>query len=650
MYGRQGAVADGSDCLMYLIQHNMAYIGTGGNKENDKTLRIEANETVELNSGKIYFQTTDAQGKFKVGDSFFADFETGTTSIDANTVAFDALSEIRITTGNDTTFIDGTQIDTGNIVINGNKISSSTGNLVLDAITKHDIRSDVSMSGTLDITGNFSIGQTLTRIGDQQSDTVTFNMDLDQDLKPGAGGLRSLGSGHQGWKDIFVSEANIADIRIFDNVITTTASNADLEFVANGTGNILLADNNVEVDNDLEAGKLTVPSLSYTGNITQTGDIATNGKTVTGSVTVDNINVSRDAFLKQIDIAGGNITNTVTNSDLILTAIGTGKVRIPGNNVKIDNDISVDTYQVGGNIFFTGDVDSNVYSTDNIRIFQNNIETTQSNSDLELRGTGTGSVLVENLFFKNRTITSGPPGVINGSINFAPASGILVLSGTDALQFPKGAIAQRNNETGDVRFNSQLGVFEGFSTGTVTFGGVFSDDQQTSVQVHPTNNHLDFNVDGSLVGTINIAQVEMPGLQTDDILIDGKKITTNVSNSDLELTPNGTGAVNIIGNTINLSSLSSGIIENDTTGALTISATDEGYHKIGGTFGVRIPIGTTAQRGSGNQIGDTRYNTTEAYMETWDGSVWQVSAGGGGETISEETMENLILEFTLALG
>ena len=63
-------------------------------------------------------------------------------------------------------------------------------------------------------------------------------------------------------------------IRIFDNVITTTARNADLEFVANGTGNILLADNNVEVDNDPEAGKLTVPSL-YTGNITQTGDIAT---------------------------------------------------------------------------------------------------------------------------------------------------------------------------------------------------------------------------------------------------------------------------------------------------------------------------------------------------------------------------------------
>ena len=654
VYGNQGAVADGGDCLMYLIQHNMAYIGTGRNKENDKTLRIEANETVELNSGKIYFQTTDAQGKFKVGDNFFADFDTGNTSIDANTVAFDSLSEIRINTGSDTTFIDGTRIDTGNILLSGNRISSSTGNLVLDAITKHDMRSDVSMNGKLDITGNFSIGQTLTRIGDEVTDTVNFNVDLDQDLKPGSGGIRSLGSTSKRWQNVFVSEANIDDIRIFDNVITTTASNTDLEFVANSTGNILLSDNNLQVDNNLEAGKLIVPTLTYTGNLTQTGDIFTKEKTITGTVSVDTLNVARDAFLKQIDIVGGNITNTVTNSDLKLNAIGTGKVRVPGNNVLINNDISVGSYQVGGNIFFTGDVDSNVYSTDNIRIFQNNIETTQSNSDLELRGTGTGSVLVENLFFKNRTITSGPPGVTNGKINFAPGSGILNLSGTGSIQFPKGNIAQRRNETGDVRFNSQLSVFEGFSTGTVTFGGIFSDDQQTSVQVHPTNNHLDFSVDGSLAGTINIAQVEMPGLQTDDILIDGKKITTNVSNSDLELTPNGTGTVNIIGNTINLSSLSSGIIKNDSTGALTISATDEGYHKIGGTFGVRIPTGDNSNRDAGdsvaNQIGDTRYNTQEKYMETWDGSVWQVSAGGGGETISAETMENLILEFTLVLG
>ena len=54
---------------------------------------------------KFIFPNRDAQGKSQVGDSFFADFETGTTSIDVNTVAFDALTEIRINTGNDTTFL-----------------------------------------------------------------------------------------------------------------------------------------------------------------------------------------------------------------------------------------------------------------------------------------------------------------------------------------------------------------------------------------------------------------------------------------------------------------------------------------------------------------------------------------------------------------
>ena len=654
VYGNKGAVADGNDCLMYLIQHNMAYIGTGSNKDNDKTLRIEANETVELNSGKIYFQTTDGQGKFKVGDNFFADFDTGTTSVDANTVAFDTLSEIRINTGNETTFIDGVRTDVGNFVMSGNTLSTSTGNMTIDAITKPDMRSDVLMNANLDITGNFSIGQTLTRIGDELSDTVSFNVDLDQDLKPGDGGLHSLGSTAKRWKNIFVSEANIGNVKFFDNQITTNVSNADLDLVANGSGNILFDSNNIQVDNNLEAGKLTIPTLTYTGNVTQTGDIFTNEQEITGTLQTDTLTVARDAFLKQINIEGGNITNVVTNSDMIFRALGTGKIRIPGNNVRLEEDIRVGSYQVGGNITFTGDILSNRYTTEDIKIFGTNIETSLSNSDLELRASGTGSVLVENLFFKNRTITSGPPGVEFGRINLDPAEN-LILSGTGALKFPVGNINQRRNQAGDVRFNSQLNVFEGFSTGTVTFGGLFSDDQQTSVQVNPVNNHLDFNVDGSLVGTVNIAQVEMPGLQTDDILIDGKKITTNVSNSDLELTPNGTGAVNIIGNTINLSSLSSGIIKNDSTGALTISATDQGYHKIGGTFGVRIPSGDNSNRDAGdsvpNQIGDTRFNRTNGgFLETWDGNVWQVSAGGGGETLTQAEMEDLILEFSLALG
>ena len=69
---------------------------------------------------------------------------------------------------------------------------------------------------------------------------------------------------------------------------------------------------------------------------------------------------------------------------------------------------------------------------------------------------------------------------------------------------------------------------------------------------------------------------------------------------------------------------------------------------------MRIPTGDNSNRdagdSTGNQIGDTRYNTQGEYLETWDGNLWQVSAGGGGETVSQDEMEQLILEYSLALG
>jgi hypothetical protein len=57
VYGNYGAVADGADTLMYLILHNFAYIGTGKDSSNDSTLVSQANEVVELNSGRIYYQS-----------------------------------------------------------------------------------------------------------------------------------------------------------------------------------------------------------------------------------------------------------------------------------------------------------------------------------------------------------------------------------------------------------------------------------------------------------------------------------------------------------------------------------------------------------------------------------------------------------------
>ena len=55
VYGNKGIVADGANCLAYLINHNFAYIGAGKDVTNDNTLTVQANEVTELNSAKIYF-------------------------------------------------------------------------------------------------------------------------------------------------------------------------------------------------------------------------------------------------------------------------------------------------------------------------------------------------------------------------------------------------------------------------------------------------------------------------------------------------------------------------------------------------------------------------------------------------------------------
>ena len=60
-----------------------------------------------------------------------------------------------------------------------------------------------------------------------------------------------------------------------------------------------------------------------------------------------------------------------------------------------------------------------------------------------------------------------------------------------------------------------------------------------------------------------------------------------------------------------------------------------------------VPAGSTAQRPAG-VIGQTRFNTELAYMETYDGSDWANIAGVGGG-ITEQYMEELVNIYTIAL-
>jgi hypothetical protein len=121
------------------------------------------------------------------------------------------------------------------------------------------------------------------------------------------------------------------------------------------------------------------------------------------------------------------------------------------------------------------------------------------------------------------------------------------------------------------------------------------------------------------------------------------KISAIQSNEDVFLNPN-TGITDIeniqwqINNITNLSNT-----------ALTIVGTGIGYYQFAGTNGMVIPAGDSSQRRASPEVGETRWNTDEGYLECYDGTVWAVSTGGGIE-VTVEIMEDLGHAYTLMLG
>jgi hypothetical protein len=272
IYGNYGAVADGANTLMYLINHNMAYIGTGKDSENDKTLVNQTNEAVELNSGKIYYTSQDHTGTFRVGKNFYVDFETGQTSFDAGDLTFSGVSSIRVGDDTNFTYIDGERVDTGNIRISGNTISTIDGQLNLTPVTEvlnldnnpglvlpndtdlnrpeqtADLRYNTETNlfeGYAD-TGNIAFGgvfsddrQTFIR-PNQTTGAITFGFDGVQ-----VGQVNDYGLELHGLSD--------EDILINDNLITTTLSNSDLE---------LRRDSGVVRIDDIQLYKNTITNLT----------------------------------------------------------------------------------------------------------------------------------------------------------------------------------------------------------------------------------------------------------------------------------------------------------------------------------------------------------------------------------------------------
>jgi len=158
VYGNQGVKADGDDVILQLMAHNFAYIGTGADLSNDKSAVVQANEVIELNGGKVYYNSVDQVGNFRVGDLFNVNFETGSVSFEAPSFDVTSLTGITFTDGDSVTVVNPSGIATGNLLFGGNTISSSAGGITLDPTGANAItlNSPTTVTGILTV-GSYSL-------------------------------------------------------------------------------------------------------------------------------------------------------------------------------------------------------------------------------------------------------------------------------------------------------------------------------------------------------------------------------------------------------------------------------------------------------------------------------------------------------------
>ena len=251
-------------------------------------------------AGEVTAATLDISGNIDID---------GTTNLDAVDIdgAVDMASNLTLagnadfngnldvdgTTDLDTTNVVGTLTVTGdiaadNVTINGNTVSTSTGNLTIDSTGGTVTLSDnISISGNGSVTGTFDVDGATTLDGLTVAEGAAFSSTLDVDGATTLDGLTvAEGASFSSTLDVdgatTLDGLTVAEAATFDVGVTITGA-----LDANGGASIDNIQIGVTGDNEIDtaSGNLTIDSAGGTvtvdDNLTVSGNLTVNGTTTT---------------------------------------------------------------------------------------------------------------------------------------------------------------------------------------------------------------------------------------------------------------------------------------------------------------------------------------------------------------------------------
>ena len=239
-----------------------------------------------------------------------------------------------------------------------------TGTATIDNLTFNDniigsaSNADISITpgGTGDVVmGAIRLHETTFSSGD--SSLIQFAENVNVTGTTTVGGTLNTADIATTGQHTITGQADIDYVRIKDNKITTNASNANLELAANGSGTI-----------DIKNAMTTL------------------GQTVTGVLTVDG-----STAIDNLTINGNTITATNSNGGIVLQPNGTGVVTINGDSVTMTGRLDVLSLTVNSDLWMAAGSKITPFNT---------------NQDVVIEASGTGSVVLDQVSITDNTITT----------------------------------------------------------------------------------------------------------------------------------------------------------------------------------------------------------------------------------------------------
>lgn len=449
------------------------------------------------------------------------------------------------------------------ITLSGNKVSSNVtnANLVLEAsgtgaiefegfqIRDNHIegtRSNEDIRITANGTGNIFVGAIKlngTTFSSDDSTLITFAEGVDV---TGAltGTSASLSTTLAVTGTTTLTGATTVNNTLTANSVTTNAissngSNADISIQPSGTGDVVISAlrvNGTTLDSSDSTSVTIAEAVDITGALTGTSGSFSTTLGVTGLTTL-----SGGATVLGTMTAGSVTTNAISsngsNADISIQPSGTGDIvlsalRVNGTtldssdstainlaeNVDVTGTLTTTDITTTGNIVVSGNIAPATLSIGDLNITADGSITSDSNGDIVIDPAGTGAIVLTGTVTHTGTQnTTGQLNVdnlrIDGNTISAPSSGGITLTPQAGSTVALGGIATATE------FQATLGEFT-----TLRADKIEND----------TSNHaLELGTQGT--GPVKIGQTE--------ISTTASTITGLVTNGDITITPQGTGAV-----------------------------------------------------------------------------------------------------------